>query len=118
MLRKEETLIVKDTASINRGIIIPYLIDGEIMSTCEPIRILKDTSTFASIVNERGNITITKNGKEAFHCLSNERYEALMQDKLRSELLFELFKSEKEYAEGNIVSLEEDNERIRKKYGL
>ncbi len=61
------------------------------MTVCVPIRDMKDTSKFSELVNREHEVIVTKNGYNAFRCISESRMEALelqeAKEKLRSRLI-------------------------------
>ena len=44
------------------------------MSTCVPVRDMKDTAAFTALVESERDVTVTKNGYEAMHCISSDQY--------------------------------------------
>ena len=61
------------------------------MTVCVPIRNLKDTSKFSDLVEREQEVIVTKNGYNAFRCISEDRMEAIelqeAKEKLRSRLI-------------------------------
>ena len=62
------------------------------MSACVPVRDMKNTAAFTALVESERDVTVTKNGYEAMHCISSDQYR-LMQDeiakaKLLSRMMF------------------------------
>ncbi len=61
------------------------------MTVCVPIRDLKDTSKFNELIEREHEVIVTKNGYNAFRCISEERMAALelleAKEKLRSRLM-------------------------------
>ena len=51
------------------------------MPICVPVRDMKDTATFTALVESERDVTVTKNGYEAMHCISSDQYR-LMQDEI------------------------------------
>lgn len=88
------------------------------MPACVPVRDLKDTAAFASLVDEQREVTVTKNGYEAFHCLSNDQYQAIQQEIAKSKLLSRMMLAEDEIARGAGRDYAEFASDIRSKYGL
>lgn len=64
---------------------------GDKMTVCVPIRDLKDTSKFNELIEREQEVIVTKNGYNAFRCISEERMAALelleAKEKLRSRLM-------------------------------
>ena len=42
------------------------------MPTCVPVRDMKDTAAFTALVESERDVTVTKNGYEAMHCISSD----------------------------------------------
>ena len=60
-----------------------HAMKGVFMSVCVPVRSMKNTAEFAELVERERDVTVTKNGCEIFHCLSDEQYRA-MRDELEA----------------------------------
>lgn len=88
------------------------------MSICVPMRELKDTAKFAALVEEKRDVTVTKNGYDSLHCLSNEEYQVLKDEAARAKLLAHIMQAEKEIARGEATDYDEFASEIRKRYGL
>lgn len=77
------------------------------MTVCVPIRDLKDTSKFNDLVVREREVIVTKNGYNAFRCISEERMAALelleAKEKLRSRLML----ADKETKEGLTIPYSE-----------
>ena len=50
-----------------------HAMKGVFMSVCVPVRSMKNTAEFAELVERERDVTVTKNGCEIFHCLSDEQ---------------------------------------------
>ena len=88
------------------------------MTICVPVRDMKDTATFTSLVENQREVTVTKNGYDAIHCLSKEQYQ-LVQDKVaKAELLSRIMLAEKEFENGDYEDYDSFASSIRDKYGL
>lgn len=88
------------------------------MTICVPVRDMKDTATFTSLVENQREVTVTKNGYDVIHCLSNEQYQ-LVQDKVaKAELLSRIMLAEKEFENGDYEDYDSFASSIRDKYGL
>ena len=57
------------------------------MPVCVPVRSMKNTAEFAELVERERDVTVTKNGCEVFHCLSDEQYRAMRDEVARARLL-------------------------------
>lgn len=88
------------------------------MSYCVPIRNLKNTGEIAEEVNRHGVLTVTKNGENAFFCLSNSEYERVEMEQARTQLLERILLAEGEIEEGQWADLQSDTGRLKEKYGL
>lgn len=53
-----------------------HAMKGVFMPVCVPVRSMKNTAEFAELVERERDVTVTKNGCEIFHCLSDEQYRA------------------------------------------
>ena len=63
------------------------------MSVCVPVRSMKNTAEFAELVERERDVTVTKNGCEVFHCLSEEQYRAMQDEVVRARLLSHIMTS-------------------------
>ena len=50
------------------------------MSACVPVRDMKDTATFTALVESERDVTVTKNGYEAMHCISSDQYRLMQEE--------------------------------------
>ena len=88
------------------------------MTTCVPIKDLKDGVTFSELVRSNdGPVIVTKNGKESFVSLSVERYEALCAEVSRARLYQELTLGEQDVREGRMRPASETLAKLRERYG-
>lgn len=69
------------------GIKLGHAMKGVFMSVCVPVRSMKNTAEFAELVERERDVTVTKNGCEIFHCLSDEQYRAMRDEMARARLL-------------------------------
>ena len=89
------------------------------MSTCVPIRDIRDTVAFAErVASSDGPVYVTKNGKEAFVALSSSCYEDLARSKAESRLLTRVLLAEEERSEGITTDFLADVEELGMKYAL
>lgn len=79
---------------------------------------MKSTSTFVDLVESESEVTVTKNGREAIHCMSNERYQALCQEAAKSKLLARMLVARREEEVGDYVSYDTFAKTMKTKYGL
>ncbi len=88
------------------------------MATCVPVKDMKSTADFTALVERERDVTVTKNGYAAIHCLSNEEY-ALIQDELaKAKLLSRILLAENEIADSEYRDYYDFAESIRDEYGL
>ena len=89
------------------------------MSTCVPIKELKNTSEFTNLVqNADDAITVTKNGYDTLVVMTPEKYEALKLEAARAKLYQIIDQSEQEIATGNTVDANDSLKKTRLNYGL
>ena len=50
------------------------------MSACVPVRDMKDTAAFTALVESERDVTVTKNGYEAMHCISSDQYRLMQEE--------------------------------------
>ena len=75
-----------------------HAMKGVFMSVCVPVRSMKNTAEFAELVERERDVTVTKNGCEVFHCLSEEQYRAMQDEVVRARLLLVIWRDEGEMA--------------------
>lgn len=88
------------------------------MQTTVPVRDVRDTAEFSRLVEERGDVLVTKNGYPAFHAMSEAVYERLVQSDARARLLERLLVAEREDAAGQSTDFEAFSEEVDRAYGL
>ena len=88
------------------------------MPVCVPVRDMKDTAAFASLVERERDVTVTRNGYSAMHCLSNEEYEAQREEVAKAKLLSRMLLAETEIASGDYTDLSAFSASIRQRYDL
>ena len=89
------------------------------MTTCVPIKELKNTADFTKLVeNSDSPVIVTKNGCEAFLALSTSAYEALEMEAARSRLYQSIDRAEADIAAGRTVEAHTAINDIRSRYGL
>lgn len=88
------------------------------MPTCVPVRDLKSTAEFTALVERERDVTVTKNGYSAFHCLSEEQYQLMQDEVAKARLLSRMMLAEKEIAAGAWTDYDDFRDEIREKYGL
>lgn len=88
------------------------------MSVCVPIRDMKSTAEFSALVEREQEVTVTKNGYSAIHCLSDERYRMIQEEVAKSRLLSRMLKAEKEIGAGDFEDYDQFAASLRSEYGL
>lgn len=88
------------------------------MPICVPVRDLKSTSDFTDLVNREGNVTVTKNGYTAMHCLSDDAYQLMQDEVAKAKLLSRMMLAERQIEEGASRSYSEFAADIRSQYGI
>ena len=56
------------------------------MSACVPVRDMKDTAAFTALVESERDVTVTKNGYEAMHCISSDQYRLMQEEIAKAKL--------------------------------
>lgn len=89
------------------------------MSTCVPIKDLRDTSAFMELVETApGPITVTKNGYDQFVAMRSSDYDELQQLAAENKLMERMLIAERERAEGRLVDADTVINDLRERYGL
>lgn len=88
------------------------------MPVCVPVRDMKDTAEFTALVNRERDITVTKNGYDAFHCLSDDQYRLMQDEVAKARLLSRILLAEHEIETGAYSSFKDFTAEIRHEYGL
>ena len=83
-----------------------------------PIKELKDTTGFASLVEDAGEVLVTRNGTDVFAAMSMEQLEAYRLDAARAQLYDLVDEAEADFAAGNIADARTSQAQARKRYGL
>lgn len=91
---------------------------GATMAVCVPVRDMKSTSAFVELVERESEVTVTKNGREAMHCMSEQRYRAMREEAAKSRLLSRMLLARREEAAGDCVDYDEFAAGLKAKYGL
>ena len=87
------------------------------MPVCVPMRELKGTARFASLVEQAdGPVTVTRNGKDALVVITSDSFEAMRQELARARLLTRIAQAEQELAEKRYVSGASFTARMRERY--
>ncbi len=88
------------------------------MPACVPVRDMKSTAAFTDLVQSERDVTVTKNGYDAFHCLSNDEYSLLQEEAAKAKLLSRLLIAEAEIDKGNYESVDEFISSVKDVHGL
>lgn len=88
------------------------------MTVCVPVRDMKDTAAFTQLVEEEREVTVTKNGYEAVHCLSNDEYRLMRDEVAKARLLSRMMLAQDEETHESYVPYGEFAASVREKYGL
>lgn len=88
------------------------------MTVCVPVRDMKDTAAFARLVEANREVTVTKNGYDAIHCLSDDEYRLIQDEVAKARLLSRMMLAEDEESRGDYAPYDEFSASMREKYGL
>lgn len=88
------------------------------MTKCVPVRDMKNTAEFSALVERERDVTVTKNGYELMHCLSDEQYRLIQDEVARAKLLSRIMLAEQELDTGSYSDYEEFASSLRDKYDL
>lgn len=74
------------------------------MSVCVPVRDMKDTAKFLSVVEgARGPVTVTRNGRDALIVMTPEVFDGLQNELAHERLMRRLDCAEREFDSGEYV---------------
>jgi PHD/YefM family antitoxin component YafN of YafNO toxin-antitoxin module len=88
------------------------------MPVCVPVRDMKDTAKFAALVESEREVTVTKNGYSAIHCLSEDEWRVQQEEVAKARLLSRILLAEQEEAAGDFVEFDAFTAQVRDQYGL
>ncbi len=88
------------------------------MTTCVPVRDMKSTADFTALVERERDVTVTKNGYAAMHCLSNEEYTLIQDELAKAKLLSRILLAENEIADSAFTDYRDFAASIRSEYDL
>lgn len=88
------------------------------MTKCVPVRDMKNTAEFSALVERERDVTVTRNGYELMHCLSDEQYRLIQDEVARAKLLSRIMLAEQELDASAYSDYEEFASSLRDKYGL
>ena len=88
------------------------------MPVCVPVRDMKNTADFVDLVQRESDVTVTKNGYSVVHCLSEDEYRLLQEERAKARLLSRMMLAEDELASGQAVDFDDFSASVRAEYGL
>lgn len=88
------------------------------MPVCVPVRDMKSTASFVELVERESEVTVTKNGREAIHCMSEGRYRAMREEAAKARLLSRMLLAKNEEESGDYANYDDFTARLREEYGL
>ncbi|MBS6608586.1 MAG: type II toxin-antitoxin system Phd/YefM family antitoxin [Collinsella sp.] len=88
------------------------------MPTAVPVRDMKDTAAFSALIERERDVTVTRNGYEAFHCLSAEEWASQRDEVAKAKLLSRIMLAEQEIANGEYEDYDTFAARIKAEYDL
>lgn len=88
------------------------------MAACVPVRDMKNTASFVELVERESEVTVTKNGREALHCMSEARYRALQEESAKARLLSRMLLAQREEKTGDYVDYDRFAADLRARHGL
>lgn len=88
------------------------------MSIAVPIRDLKDTAKFSSLVESEREVIVTKNGYDSFYCISADQRRIEKEALAKSELLSRILLAETEIANGDYSDFADFAAEVRAEYDL
>ena len=88
------------------------------MTACVPVRDMKDTAAFASLVEREGDVAVTRNGYGVMHCMSEEEYRLQREEVARARLLSRMMLAESDLAAGESRDFDSFAAGVRRRHGL
>ena len=88
------------------------------MTACVPVRDMKDTAAFASLVEREGDVAVTRNGYGVMHCMSEKEYRLQREEVARARLLSRMMLAESELAAGESRDFDSFAAGVRRRHGL
>ena len=83
-----------------------------------PVRDMKDTAAFASLVESEREVTVTKNGYDIMYCTSAEQHRLDQEQIAKGKVLSRIMLAEKEIEAGDFEDFDSFAANIRNTYGL
>ena len=75
-------------------------------------------AAFTTLVESERDVTVTKNGYEAMHCISSDQYRLMQEEIAKAKLLSRMMLAEDEISQGDYSDYESFAASIRDKYDL
>lgn len=88
------------------------------MTICVPVRDMKSTAEFTALVEREREVTVTKNGYSAIHCLSDDQYRLMKEEVAKARLLSRMMLAERELESGSYDDYDAFASALREEYGL
>lgn len=88
------------------------------MTVCVPVRDMKSTAEFTALVEREREVTVTKNGYSALHCLSDEQYRLMKEEVAKARLLSRMMLAERELESGSYDDYDTFASALREEHGL
>lgn len=89
------------------------------MPVCVPIKDMRNTVAFASLVEESDEpVIVTKNGYDQFVVLRSKDYDALAKAEARARIMERMLVAERERNEGNARDAFDMTAELRERHGL
>ena len=88
------------------------------MTVTVPVRDMKNTSTFVKLVEQEGEVVVTKNGYEVMHCISSDRQRINEEAIAKSKLLSRILLAEEEIFSENFSDFDTFMSEVRNDFDL
>lgn len=88
------------------------------MAIAVPVRDMKDTAAFSALVDRERDVTVTRNGYEAFHCLSAAEWAAQRDEVAKARLFSRILLAEREIEHGDYDDFDSFVSSLKAEYGV
>lgn len=88
------------------------------MVVTAPVRDIKNTVAFVELVEQEGEVIVTRNGYDVMHCTSSAQHQINEEAIAKGKLLSRIMLAENEIASGNTTDFDTYAAEIRERYGL
>ena len=88
------------------------------MATRIPVRGMRDTAAFASLVEREGDVAATKDGYGVMHCMSEGKCRLQREEVARAGLLSRMMLAESELSAGESRDFDSFAAGVRRRHGL